>query len=128
MFIWFKSSHWGRVNRPTRLPQYRTYIRSTTSVNTGDITHCAQRRPTRQARSRWRSRSSRDAGWERWAGAAAVFAVIAVFASTYSVPISEQRHRTLNSFLFFMLSNPYVLTTIAIALTLGAAGVLRGKA
>jgi len=57
-----------------------------------------------------------------------VFAVIAVFASTYSVPISEQRHRTLNSFLFFMLSNPYVLTAIAIALTLGAAGVLRGKA
>jgi hypothetical protein len=57
-----------------------------------------------------------------------VFAVIAVFASTYSVPISEQRHRTLNSFLFFMLSNPYVLTTIAIALTLGAAGVLRSKA
>ena len=49
-------------------------------------------------------------------GAGAVFAIIAVFASTYSVPISEQRNRTLNSFLFFMLSNPYVLTAIAITL------------
>jgi hypothetical protein len=53
-----------------------------------------------------------------------VLDIIAVFASTYSVPISEQRHRTLNSFLFFMLSNPCVLTAIAIALALGAAGVL----
>jgi hypothetical protein len=60
----------------------------------------------------------RDAGWERWAGVGAVIAVIAVFASTYSVPISEQRHRTLSPFWFFMLSNPYVLTAIAMALAL----------
>jgi alpha-1,2-mannosyltransferase len=60
----------------------------------------------------------RDAGWERWAGVGAVIAVIAVFASTYSVPISEQRHRTLSPFWFFVLSNPYVLTAIAMALAL----------
>jgi alpha-1,2-mannosyltransferase len=60
----------------------------------------------------------RDAGWERWAGVGAVIAVIAVFVSTYSVPISEQRHRTLSPFWLFVLSNPYVLTTIAIALAL----------
>ena len=48
----------------------------------------------------------------------AVIAVIAVFTSTYTVPISQQRHRTLGSFWFFVLSNPYVLTTIAIALVL----------
>jgi hypothetical protein len=41
--------------------------------------------------------------------AGAVFAIIAVFASAYSVPVTEQHHRTLNSFLFFMLSNPYCL-------------------
>lgn len=63
----------------------------------------------------------RAASWERWAAAAAVIAVIAVFTSTYSVPISQQRHRTLGSFWFFVLSNPYVLTTIAVALVLGAA-------
>jgi alpha-1,2-mannosyltransferase len=55
--------------------------------------------------------------WERWAGAGAV---IAVFTTTYSVPISQQSHRTLSPFWFFVLSNPYVLTTIAIALVLGA--------
>jgi alpha-1,2-mannosyltransferase len=67
----------------------------------------------------------RAAAWERWARAGAVIAVIAVFTSTYAVPISQQRHRTLGSFWFFVLSNPYVLTTIAIALVLGA-GWLRG--
>jgi alpha-1,2-mannosyltransferase len=66
----------------------------------------------------WLQVTWRDAGWERWAGAGAVIAVIAVFASTYSVPVSEQRHRTLSPFWFFVLSNPYVLTTIAIALAL----------
>jgi hypothetical protein len=54
-----------------------------------------------------------------------VIGVIAVFASTYSVPISQQRHRTLGSFWFFVLSNPYVLTTIAIALVLGASWLRR---
>lgn len=76
--------------------------------------------PALVALSSWLQATWRDAGWERWAGVGAVLAIIAVFASTYSVPISEQRHRTLNSFLFFMLSNPYVLTTIAVALALGA--------
>ena len=64
----------------------------------------------------------RAAAWERRARAAAVIAVIAVFTSTYTVPISQQRHRTLGSLWFFVLSNPYVLTTIAIALALGASG------
>jgi hypothetical protein len=72
-------------------------------------------------------------GQERWAGAGAVLAIIAVFASTYSAPISEQRHRTLNSFLFFMLSNSCALTAIALALgamplsqvDLGRLGALR---
>jgi alpha-1,2-mannosyltransferase len=66
----------------------------------------------------WLQAMWRDAGWKCWASAGAVIAVIAVFASTYSVPISEQRHRTLSPFWFFVLSNPYVLTTIAIALAL----------
>jgi alpha-1,2-mannosyltransferase len=65
----------------------------------------------------WLQAMWRDAGWERWAGVSAVIVVIAVFASTYSVPISEQRHRTLSPFWFFVLSNPYVLTAIAMALT-----------
>jgi alpha-1,2-mannosyltransferase len=69
----------------------------------------------------WRGCGQRRAAkWERWARAGAVIAVIAVFTSTYTVPISQQRHRTLGSFWFFVLSNPYVLTTIAIALVLGA--------
>jgi alpha-1,2-mannosyltransferase len=67
----------------------------------------------------------RAAGWERWAGVGAVIGVIAVFASTYSVPLSQQRHRTLGSFWFFVLSNPYVLTTIAIALVLGLCALRR---
>jgi hypothetical protein len=64
----------------------------------------------------WLQATWRDAGRGRWAGAGAVIAVIAVFASTYPVSTSEQLHRTINSFLFFMLSNPYVLTAIAVAL------------
>ena len=83
--------------------------------------------PALIALSSWLQATWRDAGWERWAGAIAVIAIIAVFASTYSVPISEQRHRTLNSFLFFMHSSPYVLTAIAIAIALGAAGTLTAK-
>ena len=54
----------------------------------------------------------------------AVIAVMAVFASTYSVPISEQRRRTLSPFWFFVLSNPYVLTAIAMALALLASNSL----
>jgi alpha-1,2-mannosyltransferase len=70
----------------------------------------------------WRGAGQRRAArWERWAGAGAVIGVIAVFISTYSVPISQQRYRTLGSFWFFVLSNPYVLTTVAIALVLGVA-------
>jgi len=72
----------------------------------------------------WLQAMWRDAGWERWAGAGAVIAVIAVFASTYSVPISEQRHRTLSPFWFFVLTNPYVLTAIAMALALLASNSL----
>ena len=68
----------------------------------------------------WRGTGQRRAaGWERWAGAGAVIGVLAVFTVTYSVPISQQRHRTLGPFWFFVLSNPYVLATIAIALVLG---------
>ena len=62
----------------------------------------------------------RGARWERTARAAAVIAVIAVFTNLYTVSISQQRHRTLGSLWFFVLSNPYVLTAIAIALVLGA--------
>jgi alpha-1,2-mannosyltransferase len=69
----------------------------------------------------WRGCGPRRAAkWERWASAGAVIAVIAVFTNPYTVPISQQRHRTLGSFWFFVLSNPYVLTAIAIALVLGA--------
>jgi alpha-1,2-mannosyltransferase len=55
----------------------------------------------------------------RWQRCAGVSAVIAVFTSTYSVPISQQRHRTLAPSWFFVLSNPYVLATIVIALVMG---------
>jgi hypothetical protein len=53
-----------------------------------------------------------------------VTGVIAVFTSTYSVPVS-QHHRTFGPFWFFVLSNPYVLTTTASALVLGAAALHR---
>ena len=62
----------------------------------------------------------RGARWKRVARAGAMIAVIAVFTNLYTVSISQQRHRTLGSLWFFVLSNPYVLTTIAIALVLGA--------
>ena len=62
----------------------------------------------------------RGARWKRWLPAGAMIAVIAVFTNLYTVSISQQRHRTLGSLWFFVLSNPYVLTTIAIALVLGA--------
>lgn len=87
--------------------------------------------PVVVALSSWLQATGRGAGqrravrWERWAGTGTVIGVIAVFTSTYSVPISQQRHRTLGSFWFFVLSNPYLLTTIAIALVLGAAALRR---
>jgi alpha-1,2-mannosyltransferase len=80
--------------------------------------------PVVVALSSWLQAIWRDAGqrraarWERWAAVGAGIGVIAVFTSTYSVPISQQRHRTFGPFWFFVLSNPYVLTTIAIALVL----------
>jgi alpha-1,2-mannosyltransferase len=80
--------------------------------------------PVVVALSSWLQAIWRDAGqrraarWERWAAVGAGIGVIAVFTSTYSVPISQQRHRTFDPFWFFVLSNPYVLTTIAIALVL----------
>jgi alpha-1,2-mannosyltransferase len=74
-----------------------------------------------------RGGQGRTARWERWSGAGAVLAVLAVFTSTYAVPIGQQRHRTLGSFWFFVLSNPYVLTTIAIALVLGACWLRRWR-
>jgi alpha-1,2-mannosyltransferase len=83
--------------------------------------------PALVALSSWLQATWRDAGRGRWGGVGAMLAIFAVFASPYSVPVSEQRHRTLNSFSFFMLSNPYVLTTIAIALALGVAAVPRAK-
>jgi len=74
----------------------------------------------------WRGAGQRRAArWQRWAGVGAVIGVTAVFTSTYSVPVSQQPHRTLGSFWFFVLSNPYVLTTIVIALVLGAAALRR---
>lgn len=65
----------------------------------------------------------RPARWRRWARAGAVTVVIAVFTSTYTVPVSQQHHPTLGPFWFFVLSNPYVLTTTAIALVLAAAAL-----
>jgi len=79
--------------------------------------------PVVVALSSWLQAIWRDAGqrraarWERWAAVGAGIGVIAVFTSTYSVPISQQ-HRTFGPFWFFVLSNPYVLTMIAIALVL----------
>ena len=74
----------------------------------------------------WRGAGQRRAArWQRWAGAGVVIGVTAAFTSTYSVPVGQQRHQTLGSFWFFVLSNPYVLTTIAMALVLGAAALRR---
>ena len=83
--------------------------------------------PALIALSSWLQATWRGAGWERWARLGAVVAVAAVFASTYSVPISEQRHRTISPFWFFLLSNPYVLTAMAIALTMNVTRVLQAK-
>jgi len=88
--------------------------------------------PVMVALSSWLQATWRGAGqhraarWQRWAGASAVAGVAAVFTSTYSVPISQLRHRTLGWFWFLVLSNPYVLATIAIALALAAAALRRG--
>jgi alpha-1,2-mannosyltransferase len=89
--------------------------------------------PVVVALSSWLQATWQDAGrhraarWERWAGAGAgaVIGVIGVYTSTYSVPIGQQDHRTLGAFWFFVLSNPYVVTTIAIALVLGAGALPR---
>jgi alpha-1,2-mannosyltransferase len=49
----------------------------------------------------WRASGQRRvAGWQRWASVGAVTGVIAVFTSTYTVPISQQHHRTLGPFWF----------------------------
>jgi len=48
-----------------------------------------------------------------------VLLVIAVFTSTPVSRTTQQRARTLSPFLFFILSNTYVLTTTTIALVLG---------
>jgi hypothetical protein len=73
----------------------------------------------------WHDAKRHGGRWPRWAGSCAV---IAVFTSTYSVPISQQRHRMLGPFWFFVLSNPYLLTTIAVALVLGRSTMARWQA
>jgi alpha-1,2-mannosyltransferase len=74
----------------------------------------------------WRRAERRGGGrWQRWAGVSAVIAVIAVFTSTPISRTSQQRPRTLSPFWFFILSNPYVLATIAIALILGSCWLCR---
>ena len=74
----------------------------------------------------WRGAGQRrTASWKCWVSTGAVIGVIAVFTSPYSVPVNQQRHQTLGPFWFFVLGNPYVLTTIAIALVLGAAALRR---
>jgi len=60
----------------------------------------------------------RAAGRERWVRLATVIGVIGVFAIDFSV--GPQRQRMLGSFWSFVLSNPYVLITIAITLFLSA--------
>jgi alpha-1,2-mannosyltransferase len=68
----------------------------------------------------WRGGGRRGAGgWRRWGGLIAAIAVIGVFTSTYSVPVSEQRTRTLSPFWFVVLSDPYLLTAAVTALMLG---------
>jgi alpha-1,2-mannosyltransferase len=71
--------------------------------------------------SAWR----RDAGWRRWVGSGAVIGVIAVFASPCPIWVSPQRQRTLGPFWWFVLSNTYVLTALAIALVLGVGWLRR---
>jgi alpha-1,2-mannosyltransferase len=66
-------------------------------------------------RTAWRRRGR----WQRWAGAGALIALIAVFTSTPVSRNAQQRPRTLGPFWFFILGNTYVLTAIAIALVLG---------
>jgi alpha-1,2-mannosyltransferase len=74
----------------------------------------------------WRRAERRAGGrWQRWAGVSAVIAMIAVFTSTPISRTSQQRPRTLSPFWFFILSNPYVLTTVAIALILGTRWLCR---
>ncbi len=67
----------------------------------------------------WCRAQRREGGrWQRWAGVVAVLVLIAVFTSTPVSRTTQQRPRTLSPFWFFILSNPYVLTAIAIALVL----------
>jgi len=74
-------------------------------------------------RTAWRGRSI----WQRWAGASAAIAIVAVFTSTPVSRTTQQRPRTLSPVWFFILSNPYVLTTTAIALVLGTCWLRRTR-
>jgi alpha-1,2-mannosyltransferase len=74
-------------------------------------------------RTAWRGRSR----WQRWAGVSAAIAIVAVFASTPVSRTAQQRPRTLNPFWFFILGNPYVLATAAIALVLGICWLRRTR-
>jgi alpha-1,2-mannosyltransferase len=60
---------------------------------------------------------------KRWARAGLVIAVIAVFTINFS--ISPQRQPVLGWFWFFVLSNPYVVTAIAVVLVLSALALRR---
>jgi alpha-1,2-mannosyltransferase len=65
--------------------------------------------------------------WQRWAGAAAVIALIAVFTTTPVSRTAQQRPRALSPFWFFILGNPYVLTAIAIAIVLAICWLRRTR-
>jgi alpha-1,2-mannosyltransferase len=68
----------------------------------------------------FRAQRGRSSRWRCLAGVGAVIVVIAVFTATPVSRTTQQRPRTLSPFWFFVLSNPYVLTTIAIAVVLAA--------
>jgi alpha-1,2-mannosyltransferase len=74
-------------------------------------------------RSAWRRRGR----WQRWAGASALIAIVAVFTSTPVSRTAEQRPRALSPLEFFVLGNPYVLTTLAITLVLGICWLRRTR-
>ena len=74
-------------------------------------------------RTAWRGRGR----WQRWAGVSAAIAIVAVFTSTPVSRTTQQRPRTLSPVWFFILSNPYVLATTAIALILGVCWLRRTR-
>ena len=74
-------------------------------------------------RTAWPGRSR----WRRWAGVGAVIAIAAVFTSTPVSRTAPQRPRTLSPIWFFVLGNPYVLATTAIALVLGICWLRRTR-